>query len=165
MQKQLETLASIDSLTAISNRYSINLVIDEEIKRVQRYKGSFALIMFDIDFFKKVNDTYGHDVGDSVLKELSNIISQNIRDTDKFGRWGGEEFMLVLPNEEISNAIEFTNKLRIKVEKHPFKIAGKITVSIGLAIYNGLSDKGSFLKQVDEALYRAKENGRNCVVA
>ena len=161
MQEKMKILATRDSLTGIKNRYSINTEIDNEIKRAKRYKSSFGLMMFDIDFFKRVNDTYGHDAGDYVLKEFCSIILKAIRDTDMFGRWGGEEFMLLAPNEELEGAMILAEKIRKDIETFEFDQVKHITVSIGVTICNADADKEKILKKVDEALYEAKESGRN----
>ncbi|MDF1876375.1 diguanylate cyclase [Sulfurimonas sp. SAG-AH-194-L11] len=162
LEEKLTTLATIDALTGIYNRYKINLLIEEEINRVNRYGGAFALFMFDLDFFKNVNDTYGHDVGDYVLQEFTRIIKNSVRDTDKFGRWGGEEFMLL--SLDINSVISFAQKLCLRVAEHKFKDIGHITVSIGIALYDKSKSKKQLLKEVDNALYEAKEGGRNMVV-
>ena len=164
MQEKMKTLATMDSLTGIKNRYSVNNEIESEIKRVKRYSGSFALMMFDIDFFKRVNDTYGHDAGDYVLKEFSSIVLKAIRDTDMFGRWGGEEFMLLAPNEDLDGAMILAEKVRKDIEAFEFDQVKHITVSIGMTICDANADKEKLLKKVDEALYEAKESGRNRVV-
>ena len=163
MVEDLQRLATTDTLTGIHNRYKINQVIDDEIARTKRYKETFALIMFDIDHFKNINDTYGHDIGDFVLKELSEIIISSIRESDTFGRWGGEEFMLVAPKINRDDAVKLANKLRKTIQDHTFKEVGTITVSIGVALFEPDSDKEEKLKEVDDALYLSKENGRNQV--
>jgi diguanylate cyclase (GGDEF)-like protein/PAS domain S-box-containing protein len=164
MVQKLETLATTDTLTGLYNRYKINQIIDEEIRRAKRYKEPFALLMFDIDHFKKINDTYGHDVGDIVLQEFSQLILSSIRESDKFGRWGGEEFMLVAPNMNEEKLIKFANKLLKLIATHQFEKVGHVTSSIGLSIFKKNDDKSSFLKRVDNALYEAKESGRNRVI-
>lgn len=164
MQEKMKVLATMDSLTGVKNRYSVNMEIESEIKRVKRYGGSFALMMFDIDFFKRVNDTYGHDTGDYVLKEFSAIVLKSIRDTDIFGRWGGEEFMLLAPNEELDGAMVLAEKIRKDIETFEFEQVKHITVSIGFTICDANADKEKLLKKVDNALYEAKESGRNRVV-
>ena len=163
-QEKLKTLATTDTLTNIANRYSINQKLDEEIRRTKRYSGGFALMMFDIDFFKKVNDNHGHDIGDYVLQEFSKVILQNIRDTDFFGRWGGEEFLLLAPSEEREGAMKLAEKIRKSIESYNFKEVGEITVSIGLTTCNGFNEKEKILKKVDDALYKAKDSGRNRAV-
>ena len=132
--------------------------------RVERFGGKFALMMFDIDHFKLVNDTYGHDVGDVVLKEFSRLIRENIREVDRFGRWGGEEFMLFAQAEDEAEVVKFANKLRLTIQDHIFPTVHTITVSIGIDIYSGGYGKEELIKRVDEALYDAKEGGRNRAV-
>ena len=164
LQEQLKNLATIDALTSVYNRYSINKKIEDEIRRLKRFSGSFALMMFDIDFFKKVNDTYGHDVGDSVLQEFSTLVESIIRETDSFGRWGGEEFMLLAPNEEMQGGVELAEKIRRSVAAFDFEGVAKITVSVGVTSCNDFVDKERLLKKVDDALYEAKKQGRNRVI-
>lgn len=163
MQKRLQKLATIDSLTGIYNRYKIDDAINLHIARSKRYKEPFCLIMFDIDYFKKVNDTYGHDIGDKVLKALSQLISKHIRCTDTFGRWGGEEFMVILENTKKEKAFEIAEKLRKIVEAYTIENRYKITISLGVGEYKEGESREDLVKKVDKALYRAKENGRNQV--
>jgi len=138
-------------------------MLRNEIKRAIRYKHSFTLVMFDIDYFKMINDTYGHDVGDEVLVNLTNIIKQKIRATDIFVRWGGEEFMLFLPETDIEKAkvkIELLQKT-IKEVQLTEKIDKPITLSYGLTELLFSDTKTSLLKRVDIALYNAKTKGRD----
>jgi len=165
MEEQLKTLATIDALTGIYNRYKINQVIDDEMARTKRYDEPFALIMFDIDYFKDINDTYGHDVGDIVLKELSSIILSAIRESDTFGRWGGEEFMLIAPKITLKDALTLAEKLCKKIDTYKFTDVEHVTVSIGVALCTKESKKEQILKEVDNALYKSKHNGRNQVSA
>jgi len=164
MTKKLKNLATKDTLTQIYNRYKINEYIEEELQRAKRYKKEFALLMFDIDHFKVVNDTYGHNVGDDVLKKFTQIIKKNIRKSDKFGRWGGEEFMLLAPEISKEASYELAEKLRTSIEKYKFTIVGHITVSIGIVHCHAEASLQQLFKDVDDALYEAKENGRNRVV-
>jgi len=164
LQTKLKSLATTDSLTGICNRYKMNQILDDEIMRQNRYYNSFALLMLDIDYFKIVNDTYGHDVGDYVLQEMSKIILKSIRKSDEFARWGGEEFMVILPQTSTKNAIEFSKKLNILIASHRFKYISNITVSIGLFTFIKNDTKVKLLKRVDEALYEAKNSGRNKVI-
>ena len=164
LEKELQKLATKDALTGIYNRYKMTLLIENEIKRAKRYDASFSLLMLDIDKFKNVNDTYGHDVGDYVLQELSRIVLKTIRKTDSFGRWGGEEFMLLAPHTNAEQAVELAQKIRKNIEEHPFEHVEKITVSIGVTQYINDEKETSLLKRVDQALYEAKANGRNQVV-
>ncbi len=165
LENELKHLATKDALTGVYNRYKINLKLEEEYKRAKRYKEIFSLVMFDIDHFKKVNDTFGHDAGDYVLQELCRIIMQNIRDTDSFGRWGGEEFMLLAPNTSKDEAFALADKIRTSVEEHPFEIVQKITISIGVSEFQENDTVTTILKRVDEALYISKGSGRNKVSA
>lgn len=163
MEEQLRKLATIDELTNIYNRHKISEEIDVEIARAQRYQGTFALIMIDIDHFKSINDLYGHDTGDYVLQELSSVILKFIRKSDRFGRWGGEEFMIVSPNLDEKEAIHFANKLKEVVATYPLMNIQKLTISLGVTLFDLRDTKESLLKRVDNALYKSKENGRNGV--
>ena len=153
-----------DSLTGIHNRYSINKEFDIEIERAKRYGSTFACVMLDIDHFKSINDTYGHDIGDDVLSEFATIISKQIRQSDRFGRWGGEEFILLLPELNKNQAVIFSQKLRKTIANHSFQDVSQITVSCGVTIFNQDDTKKSLLKRTDSALYQAKNNGRNKVI-
>jgi len=164
LEKKLKKLATRDTLTGIYNRYKINKLIESEITRSNRYDEDFNLLMLDIDNFKKINDTYGHDVGDYILQELSRIILNIIRETDCFGRWGGEEFMLVAPHTTEDYAVKLAQKIRTSVMEHNFEYIQQLTVSIGVTQYSHNEDKTVFLKRADKALYEAKANGRNQVV-
>ncbi|MDA7816872.1 sensor domain-containing diguanylate cyclase [Sulfurimonas sp.] len=164
LESKLRKLATLDSLTGIYNRYKVNEAIEEEISRSNRYNSSFSLLMFDIDFFKKVNDNYGHDVGDNVLIELAKLVSTEIREGDKFGRWGGEEFMIVLPQIDEAGLLSFSEKLREKIYQHEFADISKMSVSIGITTFENEDVKEALIKRVDNALYAAKDKGRNCVV-
>jgi diguanylate cyclase (GGDEF)-like protein/PAS domain S-box-containing protein len=164
MEEKLQKLATIDSLTGICNRYKINEEIEIEIGRNKRYDESFALAMLDIDHFKRVNDTFGHEVGDYVLQEVSKIVTKEIRESDRFGRWGGEEFMLILPKLSKKEALHVSEKLRSKIESYDFKDAGHITISIGVTVFEPSDSKENLLKRADNALYKAKDEGRNRVV-
>ena len=163
IQKQLKNLATTDCLTGIYNRHKANQILDEEIIRQNRYQGTFTLMMLDIDYFKLVNDTYGHNVGDSVLQELSKLILHNTRQSDKFARWGGEEFIIVLPETTSKDSLIFAKKLRKIIENHSFSQVPQITVSIGVCIFKEKDTKEELLQKTDEALYEAKKKGRNRV--
>jgi diguanylate cyclase (GGDEF)-like protein len=159
----LQILAITDSLTGIHNRYSIMQRLEAEIKRAKRFNEPFSLIMFDIDFFKLVNDEYGHDVGDVVLIELVSVLKHHLREVDLFCRFGGEEFVILLPNTLIKDAGEMAERLRLTVVDHAFASAGTITISLGVAEYQVNKEIDELLKSVDMALYKAKHAGRNCV--
>ena len=164
IQKQLKSLATRDCLTGTYNRHKANQIIDEEIIRQNRYNGTFTLMMFDIDYFKLVNDTYGHNIGDSVLQELSKLILKNKRQSDKFARWGGEEFIMVLPETTSKDSLIFAKKIRKIIADHSFEKVAQITVSIGICVFQENDTKEKLLQKVDEALYEAKNKGRNRVI-
>lgn len=163
VEKKLHTLATRDTLTGVYNRYSLNKEIDINIKKYERYEDIFSLLMLDIDHFKNVNDTYGHDVGDLVLKELCSVIENLIRETDVFGRWGGEEFLLILPKTNRGEATSIATRIKNIIEEHKFDYIPQVTISIGVSVYNKSIKKEIFLKDVDDALYKAKSTGRNRV--
>ncbi len=160
---KLEELSTIDQLTKVFNRRKFDDLISAEIDRANRYKHRFAVIMFDIDHFKKVNDTYGHHVGDSVLIEMSSIIKNNLRKTDSIIRWGGEEFIVLASETTLPNAAVLGEKLRKLVSTHNFPEVGQVTSSFGISEYIYSETADTMMKRVDSALYAAKDNGRNRV--
>jgi polar amino acid transport system substrate-binding protein len=164
IKKKLEIIATHDKLlTEILNRLEIDKRLNEEIERAKRYKTPLSIIYFDIDHFKKINDTFGHETGDFILKEISKLIQQNIRKTDIFGRWGGEEFLIILPFTSGEKAVQLAEKLRKIIEIHNFN-GLKITVSFGVTEFHEKDDYVSILNRSDKALYEAKEKGRNSVI-
>lgn len=163
LEEELKKLATTDSLTGIFNRHKINNELDIEIERFQRYKSTFGLLMFDLDDFKAVNDTYGHDVGDYVLKEVSTITQNHLRESDRFGRWGGEEFIIILPELDQEQAISVAKKIKETISQYSFEGISRITTSVGVAVFNENDTNHSILKRVDDALYEAKYAGRNIV--
>ena len=154
-----------DNLTKVYNRKYFNEVLQNEIYLVKETPSKFSVVMFDIDFFKNVNDNYGHQVGDYVLVALCEIILSHIRETDVFARWGGEEFILLLPNTPVERAAKISENLRRRVEDTQFKNVGKVTCSLGLSQYAEDDTLDALISRVDKALYKAKENGRNRVEA
>lgn len=161
-KKELEYLTITDTLTGIGNRRYFHNKMLEECSRASRYKYPFSLILFDIDYFKQVNDKYGHNVGDEVLKEYSNLIAPMLRENDIFCRIGGEEFVVLLPHVDSMGAQKIAEKLRVAIEESQ-KIV-PITMSFGVTQYISGEDEESVFKRVDKALYNAKESGRNMVV-
>jgi len=159
LKQELENKAYYDKLTNIYSRERFDHFLNEMLMKKQ----IFSLIMFDIDHFKRINDDYGHDIGDSVLRELTDLVSEHIREDDIFARWGGEEFMIIV-NIDIVKAERFANKLRKIIEEHRFKHVKDITCSFGVASYRGLDKFETIIKRVDNMLYSAKNSGRNCVV-
>lgn len=159
--QKLQTLASTDALTKLFNRAKLDESIQNEINRAQRFKHSLGLILLDIDHFKHTNDTYGHDIGDKVLQEFSDILKQYTRDTDIVGRWGGEEFLIICPETDLEGLKKLAQGLRDKIEKYPFSIVKHKTSSFGLTLYQEGNDLKDLVKKADQALYSAKEKGRN----
>lgn len=162
-EQLLEKMSVTDHLTQIYNRVRLHEELNKEIERFVRYNIKFSLIMFDIDHFKHINDTYGHDAGDSILVELTQVVQDNIRTVDLFARWGGEEFMILAPNIGEEQADQFAEKIRMAIEEHEFGSAPHVTCSFGVCEYKERYNNVMFLKKVDNALYQAKETGRNCV--
>ncbi len=161
-QKELEYTTITDPLTKIRNRYYYNEQIKKESANSNRYFYPLSLIVFDIDYFKKINDEFGHDVGDSVLVEYTKLISSHLRNGDIFCRIGGEEFTLILPHTEKSGAYKIADKLRVLIEEH--KKIVPITMSFGVVEYIKGEDLELTFKRADQALYEAKNSGRNRVV-
>jgi len=161
LNEKLLTLSTTDKLTGLFNRVKTDNVILQKKADVDRYGIKLSVILLDIDFFKLVNDTYGHITGDKVLFEFSQIIKHNVRATDYAGRWGGEEFLIICPNIDINNATELAEKLLQKVENHSFLEIGNITASAGVNQFSNTESIASTLQNVDKALYDSKENGRN----
>lgn len=161
---KLEEKASFDFLTKLYNRRKFNSFLEYEISKANRYKEQhLSLMLVDIDYFKNVNDTFGHLVGDNILQEVSKILTICSRDTDIVARWGGEEFVLMLPQTNIEQAYLVAQKLRATIEKHKFDDVKHITCSIGVSQFHKDEDKDTLFKRVDEALYKAKKSGRNRV--
>ena len=161
-KKELEKLSITDALTGIKNRRYFETKIEEEIIRAKRYEHSLSFIMLDIDYFKKVNDEYGHSVGDNILVEYTKLISSMLRGVDTFARVGGEEFMIIVPHADRENTKELAEKLRNNIEK--YKKVLPITMSFGVVEYIVGEEVEYILKRVDDALYEAKDSGRNRVI-
>lgn len=163
--EDLRHLSRHDALTGLNNRLSANERLHSEFISMKRSQNYYAVLMLDIDFFKKVNDTYGHAVGDSVLQQLAQTLKTTLRESDFAARYGGEEFLLLLPNTELFEARLVAEKIRRTIEATPHPVAGKITVSIGVAIATpDEPDEFSALKESDDYLYAAKKSGRNCIM-
>ncbi len=163
LEEELKRLSVTDLLTQIFNRTKFDQALKEEIKRCRRYNTELSIIMFDIDHFKHFNDTYGHDVGDKILVSLVNLVKKCIRDTDIFSRWGGEEFMLLLPHTSLENAVKLAERIRIKVKEHTFAKVESITCSFGVSEFIKEDNEETLIKRVDNALYESKRSGRNKV--
>ncbi len=160
--KEFEYGANYDALTQIYNRKAFERLLNEKIDKQRYIKSKFIFIMLDIDFFKKVNDTYGHQIGDEVLKQLVNVVNSHIRDDDIFARIGGEEFVLIL-DINIENGFKVINHLREFIENEEFDTVKNITCSFGITEYKKDDSIESMMKRADKALYDAKDSGRNKV--
>lgn len=163
-KKLLEERANYDGLTAIYNRNRFEHFLDIEIEKSTRYGDIFSLIMFDIDHFKEVNDTYGHAIGDIILKEITALVRADIRDIDIFARWGGEEFMII-SNIPLEKATIFAEKLRFTISNYKFTRVDDVSCSFGVTQYRENDTRSTIVKRCDERLYEAKSSGRNCVIS
>jgi len=166
--EEIYQLTIMDGLTQINNKRYFLEYLEREMGRCHRYNRSLSLIMFDIDHFKKINDTNGHLAGDYVLRELAMVVKQRIRREECFARYGGEEFSIVMPEAGPENARRFAEKVRKMVEDHGFNFEGKdigVTISMGVAdMVADMTEAMQFIKVADANLYKAKKNGRNQVV-
>jgi diguanylate cyclase (GGDEF)-like protein len=160
IQKEaMQHLANTDFLTNLPNRRLVEKRLHENSNRDR----AFSVILFDVDHFKKINDTFGHDIGDQVLKEFAKLIQENIRDKDIVGRWGGEEFVIIADDLNAKQAVVFSDRLRKLIEETTFCHQNNVTASFGVAEYRQKEKTKDVLKRADIALYMAKENGRNKV--
>ncbi len=162
-QVQIEKKAYMDRLTKVYNRNKFDEIFEEEIKNSKRYKTPLSVAILDIDKFKNFNDTYGHLIGDEVLITMAQTVNKNVRETDLFARWGGEEFVILFKNTTVDSAKEVSEKLKDNIQENNHPTAGKITASFGVTEYIDGDTIESIFKRCDDALYVAKENGRNRV--
>lgn len=160
---ELKVLSITDSLTGLSNRLQLDEVLRNEIIRYNRTADDLSVIMIDIDFFKRINDKYGHLKGDKILKDVALTIKNSIRVTDHSGRWGGEEFLIICPNTDIKGARTLAEKIRVKVELYESNLKPGLTISLGVTQLIAGDSDNNLINRVDEALYRAKNSGRNRV--
>ncbi|GIU38689.1 diguanylate cyclase [Shewanella colwelliana] len=164
--ERLEHLSQTDGLTQLHNRRHWQICMQREFDRHARYGEPTTLVMFDIDHFKRINDTYGHIAGDKVIQHVSHILKQSLRETDCAGRYGGEEFSVVLANTDAKSALNFADRLREKIAASEMLYESakiSVTVSIGICdIEEELENSGKWLANADHALYEAKQAGRNC---
>ena len=160
-QEILKDIATKDPLTGVYNRIKLNEILPIEINRTLRYDYPLSFIMLDIDFFKKVNDTYGHQAGDDVLKVLANVLQNAIRKTDFVFRYGGEEFCILTTNTDGEKALLVAERIRLKIAETDFGIPQQVTASLGVTQYVKPESEEEFIKRSDEALYIAKRTGRN----
>ncbi|MFD2231678.1 diguanylate cyclase [Alkalimarinus sediminis] len=167
LQQDLEQLAQKDPLTDLFNRRRMDELISLEVARTKRNKRPFCLVLGDIDHFKSVNDNYGHEVGDQVISAVANILKTSLREQDSIARWGGEEFLIMLPDTAMEQAESVANKIRLLCENHTLSYEDKqvrFTLTFGIEEFDGSTDIKSAIAAADDALYEGKNNGRNIVV-
>jgi len=160
-QVQLEKLAVTDKLTGLANRAKLDEILQNELYRSHRYNTTFGLVLMDFDYFKDINDTYGHQTGDEALKEISALITEHLRLSDKAVRWGGEEFIIIYLSTDKDEVLTLAEELRQRIEKHVFKSVPPQTASLGVTLYQDGDTIDSIIQRADKALYKAKEMGRN----
>lgn len=162
---KLDELATLDMLTGAYNRRKFEYYVKECIEKNEKYGSPFSITIFDIDHFKRINDSYGHKKGDQILQEISAIVKRALRDTDRLFRWGGDEFIILLPDITLKNAYKVAKKVRSTIEKYDFGIQSKeVTVSLGLGEYKIGENLDQFVSRADTVLLEAKANGRNKIV-
>lgn len=164
--KKMETLARTDSLTGLSNRRDFYDKFQNEINRFERNGKPFSIVLADIDNFKCINDQYGHDCGDFILEKMSQIMKSMIRKHDILARWGGEEFIMLLPESALAGGIRAAEEIRMHIENESFDYDEKnlkITITFGISEYDGMLSMDDCIKKADEALYDGKTRGKNCV--
>jgi diguanylate cyclase (GGDEF)-like protein len=162
---EMERLAKTDGLTGLLNRRALFETATQEFSRAQRYERALSVLMLDIDHFKRINDTYGHQVGDVVIQEIAAVLKGTLRETDFIGRYGGEEFAVILPETSLEQAFEVAERIRCQISDRLIVNDStnlQVTVSLGIATLKaGMGTIDEMLKQADQALYQAKFNGRN----
>lgn len=163
LSNDLERMAVTDKLTGILNRRKFHERLTAEMDKSDRYSRALSILMMDLDFFKQVNDSFGHLQGDETLKDFVALVLSNIRKTDTFIRWGGEEFIIIAPELNFDQALVFAEKIRSSVEMYKFSVVEHMTVSIGLVEYDKEETVDQLIKRLDDCIYHAKNKGRNCV--
>ncbi|MDP3266616.1 MAG: diguanylate cyclase [Sulfuricurvum sp.] len=162
---QLNELATLDRLTQVANRFEFDKILEYSLSVSRRYKRPLSILLLDIDHFKHINDRFGHLVGDEVLKALSTLLRMQIRKSDVVARWGGEEFMILLPDTPLPSAIKMAEALRQRIEVNSFATVKYLTCSIGVAEFNPVEEADDLFHRADEKLYAAKNAGRNRIMA
>lgn len=162
-EKEIYLLATTDGLTGITNRREFTAILGREVERAKRYGTPLAMAMYDLDHFKAVNDIFGHDIGDYVLQAVTGLVQKNLRAADVVARWGGEEFMVLMPHSDAQAAVNASEKLRLAIAGQHFDKVDRLTASFGVTAMEPEDDLNSLLKRVDDALYLAKKQGRNRV--
>ncbi|WP_051906696.1 MULTISPECIES: GGDEF domain-containing protein [unclassified Sulfurospirillum] len=160
---KLQKLAEEDELTQTYNRHKLREILQVEIERTERHHTPLCVVLFDVDNFKSINDTYGHNAGDAVLKRLAKLVKNSIRVNDTFGRWGGEEFLLILPHMRIEETQKACEKIRLLITQSVFESVGTLTCSFGMCAYEKGMSLDALVNRCDKAMYHAKMLGKNCV--
>jgi len=163
INEKLKILSIKDELTGLYNRRKLEELLQDEYQKAKRYNHVFSVVLLDLDDFKKINDNYGHQVGDQVLKEVSKILLDTIRKVDYCGRWGGEEFLILLPDTKLDAAVTLAQRVRKEIEGYSIPKVDNLTSSFGVSVYSPGKEIKDIIKEADEALYRAKEKGKNNV--
>ena len=162
--RRLDKLATFDMLTGVYNRRRFDMDIVTAAEKKEKYDSPFSIIMFDIDFFKQINDRFGHKMGDVILQEMASTVKRALRESDRLFRWGGDEFVILLPETTLKNAYKAAEKVRKTIEAYDFEIENtRITISVGVGEYTRESGIDQFLSGVDNALLKAKAGGKNRV--
>jgi diguanylate cyclase (GGDEF)-like protein len=164
--EEIYRMTIVDGLTQIHNKRYLFEALDKELIRARRYDRQLSLLIFDIDYFKNINDQYGHLAGDYVLRELARIVQERIRRDEVFARYGGEEFVIALPETSLQGAVTLADNLRARVETHGFSFQGEripVTISIGCAVLGEEKNAADLIQLADDKLYEAKRGGRNRV--
>lgn len=162
-EKELEKMAATDRLTNLYNRHKIDTMLQVNKDLADRYGTAFGIVLLDIDHFKQVNDTHGHHIGDVTLQTFASILRNNSRKSDIVGRWGGEEFIIIVPHATKESIMRFAENLRAKIEQTRFEVVNHVTASMGVALHAKHDSTETIVARADEALYSSKENGRNRV--
>jgi diguanylate cyclase (GGDEF)-like protein len=163
--KKLEQLSTTDALTQLYNRYYSEIRLEQEIDKAKRYKNIFSTILIDIDWFKLINDEFGHPAGDIILQTISKLIINNVRKVDEVFRWGGEEIFIICPEIQLDKATILAEKLRTIISQHDYNLDKQVTASFGVSQYEMNDSEKTLFKRVDQNLYEAKNSGRNKVVS
>ncbi len=160
---ELAEAAATDRLTGLANRRRLEDTAEAELSRSRRHRHPLSVVLFDVDWFKSVNDRFGHEVGDAVLREVACRLGSQVRASDLLARWGGEEFLLLAPSTGLAEALALAEKMRRLIDGKPFPVAGRLSASFGVAQFNGAEMFSTLVARADRALYRAKDSGRNRV--
>lgn len=161
--EKLKEVSITDKLTEVYNRHHLDYILEDISKIIHRYENNYGLIILDLDEFKNINDNFGHHVGDVVLKEFSTLLKNSIRQTDILGRWGGDEFLILVPFATKESIEIFSNNILKKISSHKFSYINKLSSSLGVTIIKKDDTEESFISRADKALYKAKKAGKNKV--